>query len=168
MTPRTTKVLMIVAVLVVCLALGFKWLRYTAPTERMDTTFETRLTKYLSDQGWQAQHDDAQPKNSAVEIIAFDKPGCESPLRVSIVGTTSGLESYLRQTFGEDLAFVQHGAVFERPSLLRFQIVKTWNNLVAAISGRPSEQRPILAVIPAPKRLSTACDGPSQAQWEAF
>lgn len=162
----TQKMIMIaVGVAVMCIGAGFKVARYSAPPQRMNETFDQRLTRFLVDQGWQRRDEDPATKNNAVRIITFNKPNCSDPLRVSIVGTTSGLESYLRQTFGDDIAFVQHGAVLQHPDLLRHQVVRTWRGFTALLTGRSADRQPILAVIPAPTHNKEICAGPSRASW---
>jgi len=163
-----TKLILATAVVVLCVALGWKALRYTQPDERMTATFDQRLTEFLDAQGWKRQPVSPDIQNKAVQIITFNKSQCPQPLRVSIVGTTSGLESYLRQKFGDDLAFVQHGSVLKHPSLLRYQLVRTWTNLLARLSGKAPDTQPIVAVTPAPRTELETCHGPTINQWSSF
>ena len=156
---RSTSVLTVI-VLALATALGLKVLRYTDPPQRMDQAFETRLDGLLTGEGWQRQPQDPETRNSAVQIITFKKQGCTEPLRVSIVGTTSGLESFLRQKFGDDLAFVQHGTVRDRPSLLHYQVMRNWQAAKAFLTGTTLTSQPILAVIPAPKKATNFAPSP--------
>lgn len=164
---RTT-ILVVVCCTVLIVGLGMKILRYVTPPQRMTQSFDVQLTQFLSDTGWQRVQKASENENKAVQIITFRKRACTEPLRISIVGTTSGLESYLRQQFGDDIAFVQHGSVRPHPSLLRFQIVRAWQRMVAYVVNKPEPRRPILAVTPAPREDATSCMGPTIAQWQSF
>ena len=155
-------------VFLLIVGLGLKVLRYATPPQRMDATFDTKLTDFLLRSGWERQPPEPGTENSAVQILTFQKDGCQTPLRVSIVGTTSGLESYLRQTYGDDLAFVQHGRVAPHPSLLRYQIHQTWARLRAIVAGRTPQGLPILAITPAPKTARAQCTGPTVNEWWDF
>lgn len=168
MSTQTSKVVISFAAAVLCLGAGLKVLRYMEPPQRMGASFDSRLVGFLHSQAWHRIPEDPGSKNSAVKIVTFMKANCTAPMRVSIVGMTSGLESYLRQSFGDNIAFVQHGTVLDHPSLLRFQIFKTWTAIAATFTRQGREQRPILAVIPAPKQQPNPCDGPSIAHWESL
>lgn len=162
------KVLLIGCVVALGIAFGLKIVRYTNPPQRMTNSFDARLTEFLETNHWMRQAPAVNTENKAVQILTFEKTHCAQPLRVSIVGTTSGLESYLRQKFGDDIAFVQHGAVLDHPSLLHYQITNAWNGLVARISGRNPTRQPIIAVTPAPRNKVGNCTGPSSDQWISF
>ncbi len=159
-------VLLIAFVIILCIAVGWKAARYMTPPVRMDATFDQRLTGFLDARDWSRQEPSPNTENKAVQIITFTKTQCPNPLRISIVGTTSGLESYLRQKFGDDIAFVQHGSVRKHPSLLWYQVMSAWRSAKAVMSGNPRVERdPILAVIPAPKEISTTCGAPPASSW---
>ncbi len=165
-TPTRAKIFLVLSILVLTIALGGKVLRYAKPPPRMNLSFDERLTEFVQATGWQRQAPAPNAENKAVQIITFTKTQCTHPLRISIVGTTSGLESYLRQKFGDDIAFVQHGTVRDHPSLLRYQLVGIWRGAKAFLSGRSSAARePILAIIPAPPTNAQRCGGPPAAAW---
>lgn len=163
-----SKVLLMGCVVALIVAFGLKTVRYINPPQRMTKSFDVRLTEFLEANNWARQQPSPDTENRAVQILTFTKTQCDQPLRVSIVGTTSGLESYLRQKFGDDIAFVQHGAVLEHPSLLRYQISNAWDGLVARISGRTPTRQPIVAITPAPRKTAAKCDGPTKDQWVSF
>lgn len=167
-TSMRTKLVLGLCALVLTLGLGAKVMRYTAPPKRMNQSFDERLTTFVQAGGWQRQATDASTENKAVQIITFSKANCPAPLRVSIVGTTSGLESYLRQKFGDDIAFVQHGTVRDHPSLVRYQIANSWSGMLARLSGTTPERQPILAITPAPRQTGNACAGPTINEWETL
>lgn len=168
MINRLAKPLFFLFALIILCGVGLKVSRYNAPLQRMDDTFEHRMTSLLQNDGWQIQPAETSTKDSAVRIITFAKESCPAPLHISIVGKTSGLESYLRQKFGDDLAFVQHGVVLQSPSFLRHQMMTTLTRAIDMFSGARSETRPILAVIPAPKTFKQVCSGPDTATWTAL
>lgn len=154
--------------LLLCVALIAKIVRYHEVPERVERNFEADLTRFLGKHDWVSKAPDGEAPNRSGAVREFEKAGCANPLHISVLGETTGLESYLRQKFGDDLAFVQQGVVRDRPSQIQLQIAKTLAAINSFLLRQKTLVTPIFAVIPAPKTTPGPCQGPDHKQWAAF
>ena len=158
----------IVAFLAVAAIIGgiaLKVERYAAPRPAPGAGFEARQMEVMVRYGWH-KADDAESHGNAFRLLKLNKAGCANAVRLAVIGTTDGLDAYLRQQYGDDIAYLQHGQVFDRPDMIAYQFHEAKRIVVRAVGFKAGPRGiPIIALIGASAGAGTPCAGPASANW---
>lgn len=155
-----------VACTLIAAGIALKLDRYQTPAADHDAAFEARLVSAAADAGWR-RRDEPERHGEAFRLMTFHKQGCQTVLRLAVIGTTDGLHSYLVRTYGEDVRYLQHGELVERPSALTYQAreaAKVIGRTVGLVSAAPT---PLVAVING-AQAGVDCRGPAASNWRQF
>lgn len=152
------------AAIVVLAAGALKIERYSSAGSIDTAQFEASLEAVLSAQGWQvAKRIEPGASGEPYRKLTFRKRDCSQVLTVAYVGTTTGLEPFLRSRYG-DLAFLQGGEVVKKLAAARDQLQRL---RILSTGTDTHDRHPAIAISPAPASAMTGrgCAVPPAEVW---
>lgn len=154
----------VVAVLLA--AVAFKLMRYGAEPVQGEAPFIAQVVGLLELRGWRMTSPETGYDWGAYQVHSFQHAGCERPLILVVLGPHNGLETLVRRDFGPDLAFLQNGAIVDRPVLWRYHLSTMTAAVGRALGLGTAPYAPLVALSPAPTTSEAICAPPPAAAWQ--
>jgi hypothetical protein len=155
-----------VGVLLVVGGIVLKLVRYLEVGSPNGEAMVTQLTGFVETHGWQADLSAPIERSGSLTVLTYQKSGCDRPLKLALLGSTDGLDSYLRQRFGDGLYYIQNNERRARPSMLRFHLNAAAAIVRQALGGAASIRQQIFAVVPPQSGSGTPCRAPNMSAWQ--